>query len=202
LSALPDPPLIAILRGVTPAEAPAIARALIEGGFACLEVPLNSPSPLESIAAIRAGAGGQMRIGAGTVLMPGQIADVAAAGAQFVVSPNTDPAVIAAAKAAGLACLPGVFTASEAFAALAAGADALKLFPAEAASPAMLKALLAILPQDTAVLPVGGITSATLRAWRDAGASGFGVGSALYRPGARPDQVKASAESFVAAWRG
>jgi 2-dehydro-3-deoxyphosphogalactonate aldolase len=195
-------PLVAVLRGVTPDEAAEIAAALFDEGWRCVEVTLNSPSPLASIAAIRARLDGVMLVGAGTVLTVDQVAEAAAAGAELIVSPNTDVAVIAAAKAAGLTSLPGVFTPSEAFAALAAGADALKLFPAEAASPDALKALLAVLPTATAVLPVGGIAPATMAPWRAAGAAGFGVGSALYKPGVGPDEARTRARAFAAAWTG
>jgi len=194
-------PLVAILRGVAPAEAPGIAETLFAAGLRAVEVTLNSKEPLESIAAIRARMGGRMLVGAGTVLAPREVTDAAAAGAQFIVSPDAKPAVILATKAASLVSLPGVFTPSEAFAALDAGADALKLFPAEAASPAVLKAVLAVLPAGTAVLPVGGIEAASMAPWRAAGAAGFGIGGALYRPGMTPDVVRSRAEAFVAAWR-
>lgn len=197
---LPDPPLIAILRGVTPSEAPAIAEALVEGGIRCLEVTLNTRGALASLAAIRARLGGRAAVGAGTVLCIQEVRAAAAAGAQFVVSPDMKPEVIAAAKAAGLFSLPGVFTPSEAFAALSAGADALKLFPAEAANPAALKALLAVLPEGTAVLPVGGIEASSLGPWTAAGAAGFGVGSALFRPGLTPIEAKDRARALIDAW--
>jgi len=184
-------PLVAILRGVAPAEAPGIAETLFAAGLRAVEVTLNSKEPLESIAAIRARMGGRMLVGAGTVLAPREVTDAAAAGAQFIVSPDAKPAVILATKAASLVSLPGVFTPS----------DALKLFPAEAASPAVLKAVLAVLPAGTAVLPVGGIEAASMAPWRAAGAAGFGIGGALYRPGMTPDVVRSRAEAFVAAWR-
>jgi 2-dehydro-3-deoxyphosphogalactonate aldolase len=194
-------PLVAVLRGVVPAEATDIAAALHEAGFRCVEVTLNSPHPLASIAAIRARFDGAMMVGAGTVLTPAEVHEAAAAGAQLIVSPNANPAVIAATKAAGLASVPGVFTPSEAFAALAAGADALKLFPAEATNPATLKALLAVLPAGTSVLPVGGIEPATMASWRAAGAAGFGIGGALFKPGRAPAEVGERARAFVAALR-
>lgn len=202
IDALGAVPVIAILRGISPRDAPGIAAALLEGGVHCLEIPLNSPSPLESLAAVRASVGERVVLGAGTVLSPEGVRAAADAGARFIVSPNTDPAVIAETRRVGLWSLPGFFTASEAFAAIAAGADALKLFPAEAAAPAMLKALLAVLPKSVAVLPVGGITPAALPAWRAAGARGFGAGSALYRQGDDPRQVEKQARAFVTAWKG
>jgi len=198
---LAGPALVAILRGITAAEAPDIAEVLFEAGLRGVEVTLNSERPLESIAAIRARLDGRMLVGAGTVLAPHEVAEAAAAGAQFVVSPDAKPAVISATKAAGLVSLPGVFTPGEAFTALDAGADALKLFPAEAASPAVLKALRAVLPVGTAILPVGGIAAASMAPWRAAGAAGFGIGGTLYRPGMTPEAVRARAEEFVAAWR-
>ena len=198
--AWPRPRLVAILRGVEPGEAVAIAGALLDEGVTCVEVTMNSPAPLDSIAAIRAAFGDRLLLGAGTVLAPAEVREAAAAGAELIISPNTDPSVIAATKATRLLSLPGVFTPSEAFAALAAGADALKLFPAEAASPAVLKALSAVLPAQTPVLPVGGIEPDALASWRAAGAAGFGVGSALYRPGRSPDEVRRRARHFVEAW--
>lgn len=193
-------PVIAILRGVRPEEATAIAEALHAAGLAAVEVPLNSPQPLDSIRRLRDAFGGRMLIGAGTVLTPADVAAVAEAGASFVVSPNADAAVIAATKAAGLHSAPGVFTATEAFAALAAGADALKLFPADVAGPAGLKALKAVLPPTAPVLAVGGVEPGNLAVWRGAGAAGVGVGSALYRPGATPAEVHERALRFAAAW--
>jgi 2-dehydro-3-deoxyphosphogalactonate aldolase len=193
-------PLIAILRGVQPAEVLAIADALVAAGIRCIEVPLNSPQPLESIRRLATWAPADVLVGAGTVLSPAAVADVAAAGGRLMVAPNADPAVIAAAKAAGMVALPGVFTATEAFAALAAGADGLKLFPAEASSPAALKALKAVLPAQVPVLAVGGITPDTMAPWRAAGAAGFGLGSALYKPGDSAAKVGAAARAFVAAW--
>jgi 2-dehydro-3-deoxyphosphogalactonate aldolase len=193
--------LVAVLRGLTPAEAPAIGEALFEGGFTCAEVTLDSPEPLKAIAALRARMDGRLLVGAGTVVAAEAVRAAAHAGAQFIVSPNTDPAVIAATKSAGLASLPGVFTPTEALSALAAGADALKFFPAEMASPAALRALRTILPPGARVLPVGGITPGSLAGWRAAGAAGAGVGSALYRAGSSPVEVRARAAEFAAAWR-
>ena len=176
-------PLIAILRGLTPAEAVAVGDALVAAGIAILEVPLNSPEPFESIRLLAARFGDRALVGAGTVMTVAQVAEVAAAGGRLLVTPHADPSLVRAAKAAGMLATPGCFTPTEAFSMLAAGADALKLFPAEAASPAVLKALLAVLPKGTAVLPVGGMAAETIGPWRAAGAAGFGIGGALYRPG-------------------
>lgn len=194
-------PLVAILRGVRADEAEAVGEALVDAGFALIEVPLNSPSPLDSIARLQRRFGGRCLIGAGTVLRADEVAAVAATGAGLIVAPNADPAVIRAAKAQGLICLPGVATPSEAFAALAAGADALKAFPAEGLPPAVIKAWRAVLPKDRAILPVGGIEPASMAAYRAAGATGFGLGSALYQPGRTPEDIAARARAFVAAWR-
>ena len=193
-------PLIAILRGLTTAEAPAIGQALVGSGFAIIEVPLNSPEPLQSIAALTARLPNTL-VGAGTVLTTQQVKDVHAAGGRLVVAPNFNPAVVAQALALGMVVLPGVATPSEAFAALDAGAHGLKLFPAEMISPATVKALRAVLPQDTALLRVGGITPDNMAAYRTAGANGFGLGSALYAPGRSADQVRLKADAFVQAWR-
>jgi 2-dehydro-3-deoxyphosphogalactonate aldolase len=196
-------PLVAILRGITPEEAPAIGDALVGEGWRLLEVPLNSPRPLASIAGL-AHRHPQALVGAGTVLTPQQVREVHAAGGGLVVAPNFDPAVVREAVRLGLACLPGVLTASEAFAALAAGASGLKLFPAEMIPPAAVKALRAVLPADALLLPVGGIAADTIAPYRAAGANGFGIGSALYRPGAPAaagaDAVAASARRFAQAW--
>jgi 2-dehydro-3-deoxyphosphogalactonate aldolase len=192
-------PLIAILRGVTPDEVVAIGEALVAAGFGLIEVPLNSPQPLDSIARLAGALAGRAIIGAGTVLRAAEVAAVEAAGGVMIVSPNTNVGVIAAAAGAGLISLPGVATPSEAFDALDAGATALKLFPAEGSSPAELKAMRAVLPRDVRVLPVGGITPENLAPWLKAGAAGFGLGSALYTPGSTPDAVAARARSFIAA---
>ncbi len=194
-------PLIAILRGLTPAEAPDIGEALVSCGFAIIEVPLNSPKPLQSIATLTAQFP-QTLIGAGTVLNAQQVKDVYAAGGRLIVSPNFNPAVVAQALALGMVVLPGVATPTEAFAALDAGAHGLKLFPAEMISPATVKAMRAVLPQDAALMPVGGITPDNMAAYRKAGASGFGLGSALYAPGRNAEQVRAAAQKFVQAFRG
>lgn len=191
-------PLIAILRGVRPDEATPIAAALEAAGIAIVEVPLNSPDPLASIAALARGFGPRLLIGAGTVMTEAQIADIAHAGGRLVVTPHADATVTRAAKAHGLIAIPGCFTPTEAFAMLAAGADALKLFPAEAASPAVLRALRAVLPPGTAVLPVGGIDADNIPAWRAAGAAGFGIGSAIYRPGDTAEIVATKARALLA----
>ncbi|WP_396430102.1 2-dehydro-3-deoxy-6-phosphogalactonate aldolase [Limnohabitans sp.] len=189
-------PLIAILRGLTPAEAPGIGQALISSGFAIIEVPLNSPEPLQSIALLSQQFP-QALMGAGTVLNAQQVKDVHAAGGRLIVSPNFNPVVVAQALALGMVVLPGVCTPSEAFAALAAGAHGLKLFPAEMISPAAVKALRAILPPQAALMPVGGITPDNMAAYRAAGANGFGLGSALYAPGRNADQVREKAMTFA-----
>ena len=193
-------PLVAILRGLTPAEAPAIGDALALAGFGLLEVPLNSPQPLDSIALLAQRHPGAL-VGAGTVLDAAQVREVHAAGGELIVSPNFNPEVVHEAVRLGLVCLPGIATPTEAFAALVAGAQGLKLFPAEAASPAVLKAMLAVLPVGTLVLPVGGITPLNMAPWRAAGASGFGIGSALYKPGKRATAVQHDAGEFISAYQ-
>lgn len=192
-------PLVAILRGLTPAEAPAIGQALASAGFGLLEVPLNSPQPLESIAALAA-QHPQLLVGAGTVLHAREVREVQAAGGRLIVSPHFDAEVVREAVRLGLACVPGVATPSEAFAALAAGAHALKLFPAEMLTPAVLKALRAVLPASAALLPVGGIGPHNMAEYRRAGASGFGIGSALYTPGRTAAQTAAAAHTFIDTW--
>jgi 2-dehydro-3-deoxyphosphogalactonate aldolase len=194
-------PLVAILRGVQPHEVVGIGDALVDAGFTLIEVPLNSPDPFASIAALARAHGHHAMIGAGTVLTIDDVARVADAGGRMVISPNTNTAVIAETARRGMASLPGYFTASEAFAAIDAGATALKLFPAEAASPQVLKAQRAVLPRDVPVLAVGGVAPDTMAPWRAAGADGFGLGSALYKRGATAGDVAAAARAFVAAWR-
>lgn len=194
-------PLIAILRGLEPENAVAVGEAIVAAGFVCLEVPLNSPQPLESIRRLRDALDGRALVGAGTVLSVEAAHDVAAAGGQIVISPNTNPDVIRAAKTLGLLSIPGFFTPSEAFAALDAGADALKLFPAEVAGPQGLKAVRAVLPADTRVYAVGGVAPDTIATWRRAGASGFGIGSALFTPGRSAPATGKTAADFVAAWK-
>lgn len=194
-------PMLAILRGLQPDEALPLGQVLVTAGWSLIEVPLNSPKPLESIAAM-AKAFPQTLVGAGTVLSPSEVRDVHAAGGQLIVSPNFNPAVVHEAARLGLICLPGVMTASEAFAALEAGATGLKLFPAEMVTPAVLKALRAVLPQDVLVLPVGGITPGNAGQWLDAGANGLGIGSALYKPGMAPSALADNAINFIAACAG
>ena len=194
-------PLVAILRGLQPTEALAVGQALVDAGWHLIEVPLNSPQPLQSIASLRQ-AFPQALVGAGTVLTPADVRLVQSAGGELIVSPNFNPAVVAEAVRLGMVCLPGVMTASEAFAALAAGASGLKIFPAEMITPLVLKALRAVLPADALVLPVGGITPHNMQAFRSAGASGFGIGSALFKPGMTAADVAESAAGFEAAWAG
>lgn len=193
--------LIAILRGLQPHEAEGIGHALYDAGFRVIEVPLNSPDPMRSIQLLRNTLPADALIGAGTVLRPEACADIAAAGGQLAVMPHSDAAVIRAAKAAGLACAPGVATPTEAFAALAAGADVLKMFPAEALGPVGLKAWRAVLTPPVAIVPVGGITPDAVAPYVAAGASGLGLGSALYRPGDSAQQVALQAKAFVRAWQ-
>ena len=192
-------PLVAIIRGVTPDEAVAVGEALFAAGLRVIEVPLNSPEPLASIAILARHFGDRATIGAGTVLDPADVARVADAGGALIVAPNTNPAVIAATVAAGMVSAPGYFTPTEAFAALSAGAHVLKLFPAEATSPAVLAAQRAVLPKHMPVLPVGGIMPETMAAWTAAGAAGFGLGGGLYAPGRSAADVGARARAYVAA---
>ena len=191
-------PLVAILRGVKPDEVEAIGDVLVEAGFTLIEVPLNSPDPLLSIERLAMRLEGVALVGAGTVLTTDQVASVAAAGGRMIVSPNTNTDVIVASVAAGLASLPGCWTATEAFAALSAGAHAHKFFPAEAMSPAVVKALSAVLPPAVPKLVVGGIMPDGMQPWVAAGAAGFGLGSALYKAGDTADRVAANAQAFAA----
>ena len=200
-NALQTVPLIAILRGLRPEEALPVGQALVSTGWTLIEVPLNSPRPLDSIAAM-AGAFPQALVGAGTVLTAGDVRNVQAAGGRLIVSPNFNPAVVREAVRLGLVCLPGVMTASEAFAALEAGATGLKIFPAEMITPSVIKALRAVLPSGTIVMPVGGITADNMRSYRSAGANGFGIGSVLYKPGISAAEVTENAMTFIAACAG
>lgn len=192
-------PLVAILRGVKPDEVEAIGDELVAAGFTLIEVPMNSPDPLESVARLAKRFAGRAVIGAGTVLRVEQVQQVADAGGTMIISPNSNLDVIRATAAAGLVSLPGILTPSEAFAALDAGATALKLFPAEAATPTVLKAMRAVLPRETRVLPVGGIAPDNMGPWQAAGAPGFGLGSALYKVGLSAAEVGANARAFVEA---
>jgi 2-dehydro-3-deoxyphosphogalactonate aldolase len=194
-------PLVAILRGITPDEAEAVASALHAAGFRLIEVPLNSPQPFDSIARIRRSLPDDTLVGAGTVLNVDDVQRLADAGGELVVMPHADTAIIRAAKAAGLLCVPGVATPTEAFAALAAGADALKLFPAELIAPPVVKAMRAVLPRQVRLLPVGGITPESMGPYVQAGANGFGLGSALYAPQTPAAEVAKRARRFVDAWR-
>jgi 2-dehydro-3-deoxyphosphogalactonate aldolase len=192
--------IIAILRGITPSEAVAACEALIKVGIDRIEVPLNSPDPHDSIASMISACGARATIGAGTVLEASQVDRLSVMGAQMVVSPIMNVDVIAATKAQGMLSFPGVFTPTEAFAAIAAGADALKLFPAELAGPRGLKALRAVLPATCDVLAVGGAGPDNFAEWRAAGAAGFGIGSALYKPGMSTAEIAERAAKIVAAY--
>ena len=191
-------PLIAITRGVTPDEAEAIGDAIYEGGIRIIEVPLNSPEPLKSIERLVTKFGERVLVGAGTVVDPADVERVRDVGGRIIVSPDTNIDVIAATAAAGLVASPGYFTPSEAFAAIRAGATALKLFPAEAATPAVLKAHLAVIPKEVPVMVVGGVKPDTMQPWLDAGAVGFGLGGGLYRQGQSPAETLEKARAYVA----
>ncbi|OHT20630.1 2-dehydro-3-deoxy-6-phosphogalactonate aldolase [Edaphosphingomonas haloaromaticamans] len=199
-TALAHLPLVAILRGIRPEEVEAAGDILVEAGFRLIEVPLNSPDPLASIEKLARRIGETAIVGAGTVLTSAQVGQVQDAGGAMIVSPNVDLAVIAESARRGMVSLPGYFTPSEAFAALAAGASGLKLFPAEAASPAVVKAQRAVLPKQVPLLVVGGVTPLNMEPWRQAGADGFGLGSALYRVGATAQEIAANARAFVQRW--
>jgi len=192
--------LVAILRGIKPGEAVGVGETLFSAGIRIIEVPLNSPDPFASISALAKSSAGRFLVGAGTVLKPEQVDLLHAAGGTLCVAPDGNPEVIAHAARLGLTPLPGVFTPTEAFAAIRAGASYLKLFPAEAASPAVLKAWRAVLPGTVHVLPVGGISAGNMGDWLDAGAAGFGIGGSLYKPGDKPKDVAAKASALVAAW--
>lgn len=194
------PPLVAILRGLPPADAGAVGTALFDAGFRLLEVPLNRPGALACIATLSALAPPDALVGGGTMLSAADVDAVHGAGGRLMVAPNCDPAVIARALSLGMLCAPGVGTASEAFTALRAGAQALKLFPAEVWAPQGLKALKSVLPEATPLWPVGGVTPQSLATWTAAGATGFGIGSQLYRPGADAAEVGDRARQFIAAW--
>jgi 2-dehydro-3-deoxyphosphogalactonate aldolase len=199
--ALVPTPLIAILRGIEPNEAEAIAAVIVEAGFGAIEVPLNSPDPLASIGRIARRWGDRMVVGAGTVMTARDVDAVGAAGASLVVAPNADPAVIDRAATVGLAVLPGVATMTEAFQALRAGASGLKLFPGEAIPPEVVRAWRAVLPNGTQLYPVGGVTPERIAPYWRAGANGFGIGSALFKPGAGAKEVERAAHAFVKAWQ-
>jgi 2-dehydro-3-deoxyphosphogalactonate aldolase len=193
--------LIAILRGITPDEAEPVGEALIEAGWRIIEVPLNSPDPLKSIEKLQKRFGDKALIGAGTVLTPAQVADVAATGANVIISPNANLSVIEASVAKGMVSLPGVATPTEAFAAIGAGATGVKAFPAEAIPPHVIKAWKAVLPKDIPVLAVGGVTPDNMKAFVDAGTAGFGIGGSLYKPGDDVATVAAKAKTFIEAMR-
>lgn len=191
-------PLVAIIRGVTPDEVEAIGAAIFEGGIRIIEVPLNSPAPLESIGRLAQKFSDRMLVGAGTVLDPAEVERIADVGGRIIVSPDTNVEVIRAAAKSGLVASPGYFTPTEAFAAIRAGATAIKLFPAEGATPALLKAQLAVIPKQIPVLAVGGIKPDNMRSWLDAGASGFGLGGGLYKPGQSTSETLDKARAYVA----
>ena len=193
-------PLVAILRGIRPDEAVGVGAALVDADFSIIEVPLNSPDPCNSIAQLATAFGDRALIGAGTVTQTSDVAAVHAAGGSLIVSPHCDPVVITAAVRRRMAVVPGAFTPTEAFAALSAGATAVKLFPAEALPPAAVKALMAVLPRGTRLLPVGGIDAGNMADYRRAGAAGFGLGSSIYRPGDSPAAVAAKARALRDAW--
>jgi 2-dehydro-3-deoxyphosphogalactonate aldolase len=194
-------PLIGIIRGVTPEDAEAIGDAIFDAGIRIIEVPLNSPEPLKSIEKLTAKFGDRALVGAGTVFTPGSVEDVQAVGGRLIVCPHVNASVIRAAATAGLVSCPGYFTPTEAFAALDAGATALKLFPAEGASPAVLKGQLAVIPKDVPIFAVGGISPDNMQPWLDAGASGFGLGSGLYKPGQSAAETAERARAYVAGLR-
>jgi 2-dehydro-3-deoxyphosphogalactonate aldolase len=191
-------PLVAIVRGVTPDEAVAVGEAIFDSGIRIIEVPLNSPDPIASIERLAARFGDDMLVGGGTVFTPANVVDIKAVGGRLIVSPHSSPAVIRATAEAGLVSCPGYFTPTEAFAALDAGATALKLFPAEAATPDLLKAQLAVIPKDVPIVVVGGVKPDNMQAWMDAGAAGFGLGGGLYKAGQSVEDTRARAQAYVA----
>ncbi len=194
-------PLIAILRGIRPDEVVATGEALFDAGFRIIEVPLNSPDPLESVARLARALAGRALVGAGTVTRPEEVDAVASAGGELIVSPHCDPAVIRRSKERGLISAPGIFTPTEAFAALAAGADILKFFPGEGGSPSVIKAMAAVLPAGTRFVVVGGVAIDTMGRWLEAPVAGFGIGSALYKPGLTAAETGERAARFIAARR-
>ena len=200
-SAFAAMPVVAILRGIAPEEALSVGEALVEAGIRILEVPMNSPRPLDSIRKLAEALGERASVGAGTVLDTDGVEAVAAAGGQIIVSPNMDPAVIRRSRERGLVSLPGCFTPTEAFAALGAGAHAVKLFPGELVTPAVAKAMAAVLPKGTRLLVVGGVSAETLDAWHGSVVAGFGIGSSLYRPGVSAAEVGRRAAVLAAAVR-
>lgn len=198
--ALATLPLVAILRGLTPSEAVAVGEKLVEAGFKVLEVPLNSPEPFESIRLLVEAMGERAIVGAGTVLKVEDVDRLAEVGGQICISPNANPDVIRRAKTHGMISFPAFFTATEAFSAADAGADALKLFPAELAGPKGLKALKAVLPKAMPVFPVGGVEPGNMTDYLEVGATGFGIGSSVYKPGDTPETVYTKAKTFTDAW--
>jgi len=198
---LTELPLIAILRGLKPDSAEAVGFALVEAGFRIIEVPLNSPEPFRSIEILAKAMPDTVLVGAGTVLDPDQVNGIRDAGGRLIVMPHADLAVVRRAKEQGLVCTPGVATPTEAFAALKAGADAIKIFPAEAIPPAVVKAWRAVLPKDALVVPVGGIKPDNMKPYVDAGANGFGLGSALFTPAMTVEEIGRNARAFASAWQ-
>jgi 2-dehydro-3-deoxyphosphogalactonate aldolase len=198
---LAELPLIAILRGLKPENAEAVGHALVEAGFRIIEVPLNSPEPFRSIEILARTMPKNVLVGAGTVLDPEQVNGIRDVGGKLIVMPHADLDVIRRAKQQDLICTPGVATPTEAFAALRAGADAIKIFPAEAVPPAVVKAWRAVLPKDALVVPVGGIKPDTMKPYVDAGANGFGLGSALFTPAMSVEEIGRNASDFAAAWQ-
>ena len=192
-------PLIAILRGVCPDEVVAVCAALERAGVAIVEVPLNSPEPLVSIGKLAETFGDRLLIGAGTVMTPDMVREVAAVGGKLLVTPHADPELVRVGKGLGMMAAPGFFTPAEAFSLLRAGADCIKLFPAEGSNPAALKGMRAILPPGTLVVPVGGVSVENIATWTEAGAAGFGIGSSIYKPGDTPEIVEKKARALVAA---